>query len=118
MGQDGNLEERVERWIRGLERDIEVGEYDLEDLGSYLDRELDDAQTMSSTDPAGAYGKVMKLANSTGVMARKKPMLVELLGKYVKRFVDVMNEIKKALGALSFTITVSFPFDMSLSLTF
>lgn len=112
------IEERIDNWFRGISGDIEIGESDLDDLEKYLQKELDNAGKLLDTSPAEAYGRVVRLAHATGTMARKKPFIVDLLDKYVQKFVDIMNRVKKALGAVSFTITVSFPFDISLSLTF
>ena len=118
MTMEDNLRERIDNWLRGVEKEIEIGEHDAAQLESYLEDQMDDAETSSRTNPEEAYGKVVKLASVASHMARRKPALVDLLNRYVQRFVSVMNTVKKALGAVSFSITVSFPFDLSISLTF
>lgn len=118
MAPDGNIRKRVEDWLKGIEMDIEIGEQDIDDFQDYLESELRDAENTSATNPSEAYGKVVRLASVTSHAARKKPLLVSVLNRYVQRFVNVMGNVKKALGAESFTITVSFPFDLSISLTF
>lgn len=118
MSEIESFRERAERWVEGLDRDLELGEHYLDDVRDFMESSLKDADSFTDSNPSEAYSRVMKLANVSGHMARKKPALVELLGHYVEKFVDIMNKVKKALGAVSFTITVSFPFDMSISLTF
>lgn len=118
MTEGESFRKKVENWFQGIEQDIELGEHYMDDVGEFFETSLKDAESFSESDPAGAYSKVLKLADVGGHVARKKPALVELLGHYVGRFIAVMEKVKKALGAVSFTITVSFPFDMSISLTF
>lgn len=115
---DEPIGKRIEDWFSGMSHDIHIGEEDLDDFREYLESSLDDAEKSSGSDPEGAYGKVVKLASVTSHAARRKPLLVDVLTKYVKRFITILEEVKKALGALSFTLTVSFPFDLSISLTF
>lgn len=118
MADEEDFKSRVESWLRGLKTELEMDEKDLEHLDSYIMESLKDADSSADSDPTGAYSKVVKLANVTGHLARKKPFVVEILGKYVEHFASVMKKVQKALGALSFTISVSFPFDVSISLTF
>ncbi len=118
MADNNSFRDRVERWIKGIDSDLELGEHYLDDVREFFESSLAEAEGSSDSDPAGAYSKVLKLANVGAHAARKKPELVEMLGHFVGRFVTVMEKVKKALGAVSFTLTVSFPFDMSISLTF
>lgn len=118
MAVEDGFSSRIERWFKGLEKDIEIDERDLEHFDSYIMESLKDADSSADSDPNGAYSKIVKLAGVAGHLARKKPFIVEILGKYIQHFESVMKKIEKALGATSFTITVSFPFDLSISLTF
>lgn len=112
------FKDKVEKWIEDFDQELELGEHYLDDVKNYVESSLKDADSFTDSNPSEAYSRVVKLANVSAHMARKKPALVELLGHYVEKFVAIMEKVKKALGAVSFTITVSFPFDMSISLTF
>ncbi len=118
MDGTDSFKERAEKWLKGIYGELEVGENELDQLKDFMESSLREAENYTSSDPSEAYGRLMKLANLSGHLAKKKPVLVELLSHYLQRFVEIMNQIKKALGALSFTIGVSFPFYLSFSLTF
>ncbi len=118
MEHDDSFKVRAEKWMKGLEDELEIGEHELDDLKDFVDTSLSDADSLSESNPAEAYSRVVKIANVAGHLARKKPALVDLLEHYVDKFISVMTKVKKALGAVSFTISVSFPFDLGISLTF
>lgn len=118
MVAQGSLEERIGNWIKGLERDIEFDDREIHDFEDYITRSLDDAESSVSSDPSHAYSSVLKVASVSGHVARKKPFIVDLLSKHLQHIISVLNEIKKAMGATSFSVTVSFPFDLSISLSF
>lgn len=118
MEYDDSFKVRAEKWLKGMEKELEIGEHELDDLKDFMETSLSDADSLSESNPTEAYSRVVKVANVTGHLARKKPALVGLLEHYVDKFIEVMNKVKKALGAVSFTISVSFPFDLGISLTF
>lgn len=109
---------RVDDWLKGAEKDLDIGMEEMGQLDGYLNKEFDDLDSTADQDPEGAYGKVIRVAAVCGHAARKKSHLVGLLSKYVHRFISIMNRLQKDLGAVSFSITVSFPFDISLTLNF
>ena len=109
---------RVENWLSGVEKDLDISLEDLQGLDAYLKKEFDDLDASADHDPDAAYGKVVKLAAVCGHAARKRNHLVGFLAKYIHRFISVMSRLQKGLGAISFSISVSFPFDISLSLNF
>lgn len=118
MPSDDRISKKIEDWLSGVEKDFDIGLEDLHDLDSYIRKELDDIDSMVEGDPDTAYGRVMKLAGVAGHAARKRPHLVGLLTGYLHRFISIMKKLQKEMGALSFSISVSFPFDMSITLTF
>ena len=113
-----DFSKRVENWLSGVENDLAIGLEDLQNLDAYLLKEFDDLDSNADQDPDASYGKVIKLAAVCGHAARKRNHLVGMLTKYIHRFITVMNRLQKDLGAISFSISVSFPFDISLSLNF
>ncbi len=118
MTSGEDFSQRIKNWLDGLATDLKVDEHDFEDLERYLLEEFDYADSMSDTSPGEAYGKILEIANLTSKAAVKEPLLVGLLMKYLQRFVNVMNKVQKAMGAASFSIAVSFPFDIDLILNF
>lgn len=118
MPSEVDLAKRIEDWFSGAEKELDIGMEDLHNLDAYLMKEFDDLDSTADQDPEEAYGRVVKLAGVCGHAARKRSRLVGLLSKYIHRFISVMNKLQKDLGAVSFSITVSFPFDISITLNF
>lgn len=113
--------------IRGsLDKWLESGEMDVKDFletadehwESFINSEFSKIEDELKTDPEKAYSHLVSLANFTGHAAHKKPRIIRVLSGFIRRFIDVMRKLKTALGAGSFSVTVSFPFDLSLTLTF
>ena len=113
-----SFRKKVEDWVNGIENDLDVGIDELHDMENYLKSELDDIESSADADPEGAYGRVVKLAGVCGHAARRKSHLAGIFARYLHRFISIMQKLQKDMGALSFTISVSFPFDLTLSLTF
>lgn len=118
LAENDSFRDRVERWIKGIDSEIELSGNYADDMREFIEFSLKEAEGLLDSAPSYAYGKVLKLANVSSHAARRKPALVELLGHYVERFIGIMQKVKKALGAVSFSITVSFPFDLYISLSF
>lgn len=118
MSSQEEFYKKIEDWLSGLEKDFDVGVEDVQHLDSYLKKEFDELDSTADQNPDAAYGRVVKLAGVCGHAARRKSHLVSILNKYLHRFISIMKRLQKDMGALSFTITVSFPFDLSISLTF
>lgn len=118
MADNISFGNNVEKWINGIDRELELGEHYLDDMRDFIETSLEEAEAISDSSPSDAYGKVLKLASVGSHTARRKPALVELLSHYVEKFISIMEKVKKALGAVSFSISVSFPFDMFIGLTF
>ncbi len=118
MAENDSFRDRVERWIKGIDSELKLDEHYLDDVREFIESSLKEAENLSDSAPSDAYGKVLELANVSSHAARRKPVLVEMLGHYVERFIGIMQKVKKSLGALSFSITVSFPFDLYISLSF
>ena len=118
VSSEEDFAKRIENWLSGIERDFDIGVEGLHDLDSYLMKEFDDLDSTVAQDPEAAYGRVVRIAAVCGHAARKRSHLVGILTKYIHRFVSVMSKLQKELGAISFSISVSFPFDISLSLNF
>jgi hypothetical protein len=115
---DHKISKKIEDWLSGAEKDFEIGLDDIRDFDSYIGKELDDIDSIVEGDPNTAYGRVMKLAGVAGHAARKRPHIIGLLTGYLHRFISIMKKVQKEMGAVSFTISVSFPFDLGISLTF
>ena len=118
MTHDEDFSKRVEKWLSGVEKDFDIGFEELQNLDAYLLKEFDDLDSTVAQDPEAAYGRVVRIAAVCGHAARKRSHLVGILTKYIHRFISVMSKLQKELGAISFSISVSFPFDISLSLNF
>lgn len=118
MSSEEDFARKVENWLSGIERDFDIGLEELHDLDSYLGKEFDELDSTADQNPEEAYGRVVRVAAVCGHAARKRSHLVGILTKYIHRFISVMNKLQKDLGAVSFSISVSFPFDISLSLNF
>lgn len=118
MSSSEEFSKRVEDWLSGIEKDFDVGLEEVGHLDAYLKKEFDALDSSADSNPEDAYGRVVKLAAVCGHAARKKDHLVGLLTRYLHRFISVMRKVEKDMGAASFSITASFPFDLSISLTF
>lgn len=118
MSSPEEFSKKIEDWLKGAEKDLDIGVEDMDYLDSYLKKEFDDLDSTADQNPEAAFGRVLKVAAVCAHAARKRSHLVGLLSRYVHRFISVMNRLQKDLGAISFSITVSFPFDISLTLNF
>lgn len=118
MTELGTFDEKVERWIKDLDANIGLGEHYVDDLKMYMEKTLKEIEDISMSDAKEAYGKLIRLAGVGSHAAGRKHELVELFGHYVDHFSKIMEKVRIALGAASYTISVSFPFDMGISLTF
>lgn len=118
MVETDDIPNKIKTWLRDLKSEVEDEPHILEELDSYLAKEFDTADSISDSQPEEAYGRILRLADLSSKAASKKPLLIRVFTKYLKRFVNAMTNVQKAMGAVSFTISVSFPFNISLSLTF
>lgn len=119
MDSDERIEKSLQDWLQR-------GEVKLRDLldttddhwRAFFKKEVGLIEEEVDKEPEKAYGHIMSLFSFIGGSSRKVPRLAKLLAEFVRDITDVMTKIKKALGAESFSITLSVPFDISVSLTF
>lgn len=112
------VSQRIKDWLEGIREDLQLDDRDLEQLDVFLQQEFDSAETMSDSNPGDAYGRILGIASISSKAASKKPLMIRVFMKYLNRFVNIMNKVQHAMGAVSFSIGVSFPFDIELVLNF
>lgn len=118
--------ELVDKIRKTMDEWLETGEVEFGDIieatekhwDEFINQEFDAIENDLKTDPGKAYGHVVTLANYTGHAAEKNPRIIKILTGYIRKFIDVMHKLKTLLGAASFSVSVSTPFYLSLSLTF
>ncbi len=116
----------VDSIAQSFEEWLQRGEVRLRDLISatdehwreYFSREIDQISQEVDDAPERAYAHLLSLVGFAGSNSGKSPRIVKILGEYVRKLADIMGKIAKALGASSFSIIVSVPFDLSIDLTF
>ena len=119
MDMADNIKQTLDNWL-------ETGEMDIKDFfeaadehwESFISSEFADIDEELKTDPEKAYGHLVSLADFAGHAAEKKPRIVKVLTGFIHKFIDVMRKLKTMLRAESFSISVSLPFYLSLSLSF
>lgn len=112
------IPEKIRKWLEDVGSELKIGEEDLADLEAFLQSEFDKADSVSDSEPTEAYARVIRIADISSRTASKRPFLIRLFMKYLQRFVDVMKRVQKSMGAISFSISVSFPFNVSITITF
>lgn len=119
MDADDRIKKSFGDWLK-------KGEVKLRDLldttdehwRAFLKKEMGLINEEVEKEPEKAYGHIMSLLSFIGGSSRKVPRLARLLAEFVKDITTSMTKIKNALGAESFSIILSVPFDISVSLTF
>lgn len=116
----------AEKIKQTLEKWLETGEMDVRDFfeaadthwESFISSEFSAIEEEIKTDPEKAYSHLVSLSDFTGHAAQKKPRIIRVLTGFIRKFIDIMHKLKTVLGAQSFSVSVSLPFYLSLSLTF
>lgn len=113
------LKRALERWERGEGLDDASLDELAEELGTWLDAEL---QGISEIADAGrgndALGRLTRVNAFASTAASMRPSLATTVSAKVGAFKVALESVAKALGAVDFSITLGVPVALSFTLTF
>lgn len=119
MDMIDKIREELEHWLKtGEIRFHALEETTEEHWKSYFDSELKKIENTVSADPSGAFSHLVTLSDFASRSSEKHPLVVRAITGFMKRMVHILGRVRELMGAQGFSITVSVPFDLSLTLSF
>ncbi len=119
MDIEDKIKESFVDWLKHDETKLmEVFGASDEHWMKFMQQEMEEIESEVLKEPEKAYSHLLSLVGFSCRATKDRPRTASLLTSFLRKFKDILGKIKTALGAESFSITFSIPFDVSVSLTF
>lgn len=112
-----NVNQIVSEWEQGAEMTLGDANVIYESLDSYLNEEFEEISELINSDPAAAFCKLVRMTNFISAAGRKVPGIITNFQKTINKYQALGKTLGKKLAAKSLTISVGFPWGVSVGLT-
>jgi len=89
-----------------------------EDVAAKIDKIMDDLDSSIVTDPQAAFSQLLLTVSYLNAFGAKNPFVLKHLEKWAKRLKKLLDNIANKIDADGFSIGVSTPFSVSISVSF